>query len=194
MLSGSNTISVDTNFWEKAFADNFASLCSRASRRLTNGNSYEAEDVVSEAYVRVMRYAQDPDSIKNVVSYLWRAVTNVWKTEQVLLRHTRTQSLEDMEAEEIEGLAGIQVEPEVMVLLRNEEAHQELRMKLGPMTLEESRIIELLSDGYTFKEISDQLGTNLSQTRFLWHRFVVRQRSRQGDGHTPHSGNYPRPF
>jgi RNA polymerase sigma factor (sigma-70 family) len=183
MLSGSNAVSVNTNFWEKAFAENFSSLCSRASRRLTNGNSFEAEDVVSEAYLRVMRYSQDPDSIRNVVSYLWRAVTNVWNTQQVLLSNTRTQNLEDMEAEEIEGLAAIRVEPEVMLLLKSEEAHQELRMQLGPLTLEESRIVDLLSKGYTFKEISDQLNKSLKQTRFLWQRFVVRQRRRYADSH-----------
>src|SRR5713226_4886396 len=109
MLSSSDVLSGNGAFWEKAYSDNFATLCARATRRLTHGNSLDAEDAVSEAFVRAMRYAQQPESIRNVLPYLWTVVKNVWTAQQVRLSRTRTDYLEDLDIEELESLPAVQV-------------------------------------------------------------------------------------
>lgn len=178
MLSGSHAISANEAFWAKAYTENFARLCARATRRLTNGNTFEAEDAVSEAFVRGMRYAQDPEAIRNVASYLWTTVKRVWSAQQVRLSNTRTQHLEDMDVDAIERLDAVRVEPEVLRLLDNEATLLAFRMKLGPLTLAEQTLVELRRDGYSFEQIADQFGESVSRTRFRWYRFIARQRKR----------------
>lgn len=178
MLNGGNVLSGNAGFWEKAYSDNFETLCSRASRRLTNGNYIDAEDAVSEAFVRVMRYAQEPESIKNVMSYLWTAVKRVWIAQHVLLSRANTDYLEDMEIDELESIAAVRVEPEIQAILEKQEFLVELKMKLGPLSLEEKALIELRLEGHSLEEIAATLGEDIQRTRFRWYRFVARQRYR----------------
>ena len=178
MLSGANAISTNEAFWEKAYSENFAALCSRASRLLTSGNVAEAEDTVSEAFLRGIRYAQKPEEIRNVVSYLWTTVKRVWSAQQVRLSTARTEHLEDMAAEEIESMAAVQVVPEIQTFLQDEAALIAFRLKLGPLSMAESTLVELRRQGYKFEEIAKLLGENVKLTRFRWQKFIARQRKR----------------
>jgi RNA polymerase sigma factor (sigma-70 family) len=178
MLSSSSVLSGNEAFWEKTYIENFATLCSRASRRLTNGNPVEAEDAVSEAFARVMRYAPNPDAIKSVVPYLWTVVKRVWTAQQVRLSTTRTEHLEDLDAEEIERIPAVRVEPDIQMVLEKEAFQLELRMTLGPMSLEEKALVDLFLKGFSLDEIASTLGEDVKRTRFRWYKFIARQRYR----------------
>ena len=180
MLSSSDVISGNQAFWAKVYSENFATLCARATRRLTHGNSLDAEDAVSEAFARAMRYAPHPESIRNVLPYLWTVVKNVWSAQQVLLSRTRTDYLEDLDIEELESLPAVQVEPEILAILEKEEFLLGLQMKLGPISLEEKALIELRLEGYSLEEIAAHLGEDVRRTKFRWYNFTARQRHRFG--------------
>lgn len=174
----SDVINGNDAYWAKAYSENFATLCARAAKRLTHGNSLEAEDAVSEAFVRAMRYAQHPESIRNVLPYLWTVVKNVWTAQQGRLSTTRTDSLEDLDIEELESLPAFQVEPEILAILQKEDFLLGLQMRLGPISLEEQEMIELRLEGYSLEEIAEQLGEDVRRTQFRWYKFTARQRHR----------------
>jgi RNA polymerase sigma factor (sigma-70 family) len=178
MSCESNALSVNGAFWGKAYSDNFATLCGRARRKLTNGNSYEAEDAVSEAFVRVMRYAQNPESIQSPVSYWWTAVKRVWAAQQDRLEISRTDHLEDMSAANLESLPSLRVDPEVLGELKREESQRDLRLKLGPLSLQEETLLTRYLEGYSLAEIATELNEDVKRTRFRWYRLVARQRYR----------------
>lgn len=178
MLSGANAVLTNEAFWAQAYADNFSRLCSRANRRLTAGNFAEAEDTVSEAFVRVMKYRPDPGAIKNVGSYLWTTVKRVWASQQVRLRTSRTQHLEDMNTDEIESLAAVQIAPEILTLLDQEEIRNQFRLRLGPLSLREETLVDLRRQEYSFEEIAAQLNEDVKFTRFRWNKLIARQRRR----------------
>ncbi len=172
MSIAAETLTVNEGFWSKAYNENFESLCARASRRLTHGNATDAEDVVSEAFLRGMKYAQNPDEIKNVVSYLWTAVKRVWGAQQVRLSATNTEHLEDLTSDQIEA---IRVDPEIQRVL---ESKAEFRRMLGPISLEEERVVKLRLEGYKFEEVAEVMNETPELIRYRWNNFIRRQRSR----------------
>jgi RNA polymerase sigma factor (sigma-70 family) len=182
MSCESEVLSGNDQFWAQLYSDNFATLCHKATRQLTKGNSYEAEDAVSEAFTRVMRYVQDPESIQNSFAYLWTAVRRVWSAQQARLNASLTDRLEDMSDESLEGLAALRVEPEVLGELAKEDSLRELRVKLGPLSLQEETMVKRRLEGYSLQEIAAEFGEDVKRTRFRWYRFTARQRNRLNRG------------
>jgi len=182
MVGGADVLSVNPAFWEKAYSDNFAPLCSRARRQLTNGDPAEAEDAVSEAFMRAMRYAHNPETIQNPLSYLWTVVKRVWAAQNAHSSRTKTDSLDALDTETLESLSSIQVEPEVQAILEREALRDELRLKLGPLTLEEQSLLNLYLEDYSWTEIASMLGEDEKLTRFRWYKFIARQRYRLAKG------------
>lgn len=178
MLSSGDVMNGNDAFWAKAYSENFATLCARAARRLTHGNSFDAEDAVSEAFARAMRYAPQPETIRSVLPYLWTVVRNVWNVQQGRLSTARTAYLEDLDIEELESLPAVQVEPEILAILQKEDFLLGLQMKLGPISLEEQEMLELRLEGYSLEEIAEQLGEDVRRTQFRWYNFTARQRHR----------------
>lgn len=181
MSCESDVLSND-QYWAQVYTDNFATLSSKASRQLTKGNSFDAEDAVNEAFTRVMRYVQDPETIQNSFAYLWTAVRRVWSAQQARLNTSRTDRLEDMSEESLESLAALRVEPEVLGELAKEASLRELRVKLGPLSLQEATLVSRWLEGYSFQEIAAELGEDVKRTRFRWYRFINRQRFRVNKG------------
>jgi len=178
MLSRANEVALNTAFWERAYTENFDRLCTQAAKLLTNGNPVEAEDVVSEAFVRVMRYAPDAGAISNVVSYLWTVVRRVWTDEQVRPTTAQTDHLEDFSRAELDRLKSARVDPEVLSVLERNDFLVELKMKLGPISLEENTLLELFVEGNSLAEIAEVLGEDVKRVRFRWYKFIARQRYR----------------
>jgi RNA polymerase sigma factor (sigma-70 family) len=177
MHGAANTLTANATFWEQAYLDNFDPLCSRASRQLTRGNVVEAEDTVSEAFARAMRYAVNPEIIENTFSYLWTVVRRVWTTQKTS-RDAAVESLDGLNAETVDSLSAIRVEPEVLRTLEQEDNRQQLKLKLGPLTLEERQMVDFYLKGYSWSEMAEERGEDVKQVRFRWYRFVARQRYR----------------
>ena len=174
----SNAVSGNMALWEEAYTANFDTLCSRARQLLTNGNLSQAEDAVSDAFVRIMRYVPNPQKIDTPESYWWTTVKRVWVTQQARPEVAKTASLDEMEPETVDSLPAVQVEPEIIKKLEAVTARKELRIKLGPLSLEERTLIQGRLEGYSFGEIAEQLGENVKLTRFRWHKLKARQRYR----------------
>ena len=110
--------------------------------------------------------------------YLWTVVKRVWMAQQLRLSATRTERLEDLDIEELESLPAVRVEPEIQMALEREDFLLELKAKLGPLSLEESALVELRLEGHSFDEIAARLGEDVKRTRFRWAKFIARQRYR----------------
>ena len=178
MRSGGDVFSGNSAFWAKIYQDNYTPLCSRARRQLTKGNSTEAEDAVSEAFIRVMRYAQNPQGIRNPLPYLWTVIRRVWAAQHAHPSTAMTDRLDDLDIESLESLQYTRVEPEVLEVLEKEDFIRELKLRLGPLTLEEVNLLELRLENYSWEEIASRLGEDANCSRFRWYKFIARQRYR----------------
>lgn len=178
MSCQSNALAETSLFWEKTYSDNFANLCARTRRRLTKGNAFEAEDAVSDAFLRVMQ--KSPEAIQSPASYWWTAIKRGWFDKQTSAIGCRTEYLEDMSPEAVERLASVRVEPKALRALEQEDSWRALRLKLGPLTLEEQKLVKGRLDGLSFEQIARGLGENVKLTRFRWYRLKARQRCRSG--------------
>ncbi len=173
-----NLSTANATFWEHAYMENFPTLCARASRQLTKGNTVDAEETVSEAFARVMRYAVRPEVIENPLSYLWTVVKRVWSTQKVSEDKAMLESLDSMSADAIDRIAAVSVEPEVLKMLDQDENRNQLKLKLGPLSLQERQLVDSYLKGYSWNEVADELGVDAKQIQFRWYRFTARQRYR----------------
>lgn len=178
MHGHANTSTATVNFWEQAYTDNFATLCARASRLLTKGNVHDAEDTVSEAFTRAMRYTVQPEVIANPVSYMWTIIKRVWTTKVTGADETEVESLDALSADAIESQRAVRVEPEVLRVLEQEETRRQLKLKLGPLTLEEQQLVDFRLKGYSWTEVAEELDEDVRKLQFRWYRFTARQRYR----------------
>ena len=178
MNGTANLSTANATFWEHAYMENFPTLCARASRQLTKGNLVDAEETVSEAFARVMRYAVRPEVIENPLSYLWTVVKRVWSTQKLSKDKAMLESLDSMSADAIDRIAAVSVEPEVLKMLDQDENRNQLKLKLGPLSLQEKQLVDFYLKGYSWNEVADELGVDVKQIQFRWYRFTARQRYR----------------
>ena len=176
MPGQSNVLDANVSFWEHAYTQNFASLCARARRKLTHGNSFEAEDAVSDAFLKVM--SRDPEGIQSPISYWWTTVKRVWFDQQTRANVSRTDYIEDLSPENVENLAAVRIQPEVVNTLEGEASWRAFRLRLGPLSLNEQRLVKGRLEGLSFEEIAREMGEDVKLTRFRWYRFRARQRCR----------------
>jgi RNA polymerase sigma factor (sigma-70 family) len=161
-------------FWSRAYKNHFNRLCSRARRLLTNGNTEEAEDVVSEAYLRAIRYVKYPEAIVNLFGYLWMTATRVF-----IVKRRRENSLN---MDSLEGLmrAGRdpKVEPEVFRILESKEFEERMAAGQGPLSPREKQLLVLHLKGHSCDEIAAALGEDARLTRYDLNKVRVKVRYR----------------
>jgi RNA polymerase sigma factor (sigma-70 family) len=149
------------DFWEQAYKNHYKPLCSRARRRLTDGDADEAEDVISEAFMRAMRYVRLPEVIVNLRGYLWTTAKHVLFAKRARENTKHMDSLDQMR----ESGFDIAVEPEVFRVLDNEEYRDTMSVRLGPLNDREKQLLVLHLQGYTCDEIAATMGEDVRVTR-----------------------------
>ena len=145
MSSEAQAVSANAAFWEETYSRNFQKLCSRACRKLTRGRMAEAEDIVSETFVKVMLTKGDASDISHPLQYLWTAIQRAWFSQQARRDVVNTEQLEDMTVKTLEKLASVKLEPKVLETLEREESLHALMCTFGPMSLQEKRWSECVS-------------------------------------------------
>jgi RNA polymerase sigma factor (sigma-70 family) len=148
-------------FWEKAYENNFKPLCTRARRSLTNGNWAEAEDVVSEAFLRVMYYVKNPETIGNLLGYLWLTSKRVWIGKRKKENTAYMDSLDDLLSDGLQPT----VEPDAIRNLENKELEETIRAKQGALTPREKHLLKLYLEGYSCDEIGSLLDEDVRVVR-----------------------------
>lgn len=176
MSCQSDVLVNNISFWENAYSRNFAGLCARARRKLTHGNAYEAEDAVSDAFLKII--SKNPEGVQNPISYWWTTIKRVWFDQQIRSNLAKTDYIEDMGLESIENLTAVRIEPEVLSILEGEDSWRAFRLKLGPLSLSEQQLVKGKLDGLSFEQIARQMGEDIKRTRFRWYRLRARQRCR----------------
>lgn len=178
MTSEAQTIAANTTFWEQTYTRNFDKLCARASRKLTRGRMAEAEDIVSDTFMKVMLAKHDASQIKHPLQYLWIAIKHAWVSQQARRQVVKTVRLEDMSMKTLEKLPGMKLEPKVLQTLESQAALHAMQCRLGPTSLSERTIVRMRLEGYSFRDIAEELGEDLKKTRLRWRNMVLRQRTR----------------
>jgi DNA-directed RNA polymerase specialized sigma24 family protein len=178
MTSEAQTMAANTTFWEQTYTRNFDKLCARANRKLTRGRMAEAEDIVSDTFMKVMLAKDNASQIKHPLQYLWIAIKHAWVSQQGRREVVKTVRLEDMTMKTLEKLPGVKLEPKVLQTLESQDALHAMRCKLGPTSLKEKTMAEMRLEGYSFSEIAEELGEDLKTTRLRWRNMILRQRTR----------------
>lgn len=151
--------------WEAIFLNSKRSLKSQAMR-LTNGESFEAEDLVQDTFLRIFYYSPDPNRIKNPEGYLKRTLKNLWNDK---LREFLEMKMQSIDEENNEALLNQlpSVQPEVIKLLENEVFLERLRIaQIGLKPLEKN-IFKLFLKGYKCDEIAVRVKENKYKVKFV---------------------------
>ena len=178
MTSEAQTIAANATFWEETYNRNFQKLCTRASRKLTRGRMAEAEDIVSDTFMKVMLTKDNTAEISHPLQYLWTAIQRAWFSQQARREVVNTAQLEDMAMKSLEKLPGVKLEPKVLETLEREDALHTMMGNFGPMSIEERKMVEMRLEDCSFSEIAAELGEDLKTTRLRWRNMIVRQRTR----------------
>jgi RNA polymerase sigma factor (sigma-70 family) len=164
-------------FWAQAYENHFKRLCALARRLLTDGNPAEAEDVVSEAFLRAMRYVKNPEAIANLFGYLWVTVKRVLIVKRRKENFANIDSLENLLSTGREPI----VDPQVLRIMENKEFEDAMAVGRGPLTSRERRLLDLHLEGYNCDEIASILGEDVRLVRYDLNavRAKVRYRLKQ---------------
>jgi DNA-directed RNA polymerase specialized sigma24 family protein len=76
----------------------------------------------------------------------------------------------------------------VLAELKREDSQRELRIKLGPLSLQEETLLTRYLEGYSLAEIATELDEDVKRTRFRFYRLVARQRYRFNKGNAQTGG------
>jgi RNA polymerase sigma factor (sigma-70 family) len=147
-------------FWAKFYEEYFKRLCALARCLLTDGNLAEAEDVVSEAFLRVIHYVKNPEAIANLPGYLWITVKRVFIAKRRKEHSAQMESLDDL----LSAGQHPTVEPQVLRILENEELLNALSANKGPLTSREEQLLTLHLQGLSCDEIATVLGEDVRLT------------------------------
>ena len=177
MTSENHALSVNSAFWENAYLETFKELCSRASRKLTRGDSAAAEDIVSQTFVKMMDSGLRIEEIQHPFRYFWTAIKNAWISQQKKREVTATVRLEDLDAKTLEQPA-FKLQPKVQEMLERQDSLEKLIVRFGPLTLEEREMIELIVEGASLSEVAKEMGEDVANTYLRWRRLIFRQRYR----------------
>ena len=178
MTSEAQALSANATFWEETYSRNFQKLCSRACKKLTRGRMAEAEDIVSETFMKIMLTKENVDSINQPLPYFWKAIKRAWFSQQTRREAVNTERLEDMSMKTLDKLAGVKLEPKVLEMLEREESLKAMMYNFGPLSLQERTMVTMHLEGYSFSEIAAALGEDLKTTRLRWRNLIARQRTR----------------
>jgi RNA polymerase sigma factor (sigma-70 family) len=151
-------------YLEKAYKDFYQRLFSFA-RRLVNGKSYDAEDLMQETFCRALMYPADPKGISNPLGYLARVMRNAWRDRWVKEHTAETDSLDELLAGDRARIAEPAVEPDVQRILENEELMAQMKVKQGPLNSREELLLKLHLQGFKCNQIAARLGEDVRLTR-----------------------------
>lgn len=152
-------------FWEAIFLNSRRSLTGQAMR-LTDGESFEAEDLVQDTFVRIFYYSPDPGRIANPEGYLKRTLRNLWNDKLRTFLEMKIQSIDEEDNEALLNQLP-PVQPEVMKLLDNELFQERLRIAQNGLKPQEKTIFKLFLKGYKCNEIAAKINEDVYKVKFM---------------------------
>jgi len=161
-------------FWSEAYENHFDRLCAYMCRNLTRGNRTEAEDVVSEAFLRAMRYTKCPEDITNFFRYLWTTARRIFILKRRAEKDRNIESLDDVLAAERDPVA----EPEVFRILESKEFEEQMAVRQGSLSSREKQLLVLHLQGYSCDEIAAALDEDAHLTRYDLNKVRAKVRYR----------------
>ncbi len=147
-------------FWEGMYLESRERLIAYALR-LSNGNVYDAEDLLQDTFCRILLYTKDPQEIRSPLGYLLTIMRNIWRARRRKEGTVNMISID--EAPSKKGRQNVEpaVEPDALRILEDDERKATVRANLGPLSPREELLLELLLRDYTRAEIADMLGEDV---------------------------------
>ncbi|HKO42933.1 MAG TPA: RNA polymerase sigma factor [Pyrinomonadaceae bacterium] len=162
-------------YFEKAYRELHSPLLAHGIR-LTH-NVPDAEDLVAETFLRVLRYPLPPQLIKDVKAYFHRVLKRVYLDKVRKERASETDSLDDP----VRGKALKQslpsVQPDIQQKLEDEEAWQDF-WGGSKLTSRERLLFILYLQGLKCRDISELLHEDFEGVQQDMNRLLTKVKSR----------------
>lgn len=149
------------DYWAEACMNFHRRLASYA-RSLTNGRTYDAEDLVQETACRALLYSVNPAEIRNPLGYLLRMMRNVWMDKWARQQVADTATLDEV----LNTSSHPTAEPEAYRSLENKEFTAAVLLKTAGLAPREKLLLRLYFEGYEPREIAEELGEDLNRVRY----------------------------
>jgi RNA polymerase sigma factor (sigma-70 family) len=146
-------------YWTKVFEE-FMQTLNIYALRLSNGRSYDADDLRQETFCRALAYSENPECIRNPLGYLLRSMRNIWITKWHKENTAHMESLDELQ-DKMALTNHPTVDSDVFRILENEELAHQLKTIRGPLSDREIKLLELYLEGYKCKEMADILQENV---------------------------------
>lgn len=167
-------------YWMQACEELMQRLMAYALR-LTNGRTYDADDLVQETIYRSLLYSTDPNKVRNPLAYLFTIMRRRWSTKWRKENSANMDSLETLQ--NTKGWKNHPtVAPDALRILENEDLLKALRILLKHLNTRERQLLRLYLKGYKCKEMSQILKEDVRVTQSVLNavKNKVHQRIRRG--------------
>ena len=128
--------------WENLFVQFRRRLLYAYAYRLTR-NAANAEDLVQEAFVRVLGSGHEPDQLRAPLAYVRKTMRNITVDYARKFQGVQFESLEDANNVDL-GKQLPAVDPTVQRDLEDREIRETIKQKSGRLSPREKRLLELL--------------------------------------------------
>lgn len=159
-------------FWERFCIDSYLAIVNYA-RTLVNGDLSAAEDLAQMTIYRVLKYAPNPEGIKNRLAYVLTITKRIW----IDSRKPKEVSIDELLESDPNNPALVGKSDLAAIFERNEDFERQI----GPLTPESNTILLMRLRGFTWQEIADALGESISKTKFRWSAVLQRIHERNRD-------------
>jgi RNA polymerase sigma factor (sigma-70 family) len=155
---GDHPRSENQPFWEARLAENWVKL-HRYACRLSDGDGTEADDLLQELALRILRALPEPAQVECPQAYLMTTLKRLNFTKWSRQRNIKTESLEDEKGKVKQGIPN--VEPDAPRLLDNQDLWETLFKLGGPFTDRENKLLKLHLKAYEATEIAELLNEDV---------------------------------
>ena len=163
MKEGEHTSNEHAPYWAKVCEEFLQRLIAYA-RKLANGRSYDADDLVQETVCRILMYPKNPAEVESPFGYLVTIMRNIWSTKWRAENTANTESLDELQSKKALKNHPT-VEPDVFRILENEEFARKFNNLPGRWTTRERELLRLYLEGYNCKEIADMWNEDVRLVR-----------------------------
>ncbi len=150
--------------WAQAWLDLYQRLAAFA-RKLTGGNSHDAEDLLHDTLVRALQYAKDPQLVGNKLGYLFKVMRNVWNDTLRKRNRAVMLSLDDPNSGQALANSLPPTMPTGPNAIEVRELMKQLEVSKGSLPPSEKRLLELHLEGLSCDEIARRVEQTAGTTK-----------------------------
>lgn len=190
--SKSKAANVPLKSWDQLHQDKYPQMVNLAGRRLPIEERYSDEDIVQDAYVRLLQRHPDPGDLTDPKNFYLRTIQNLSfdrGKSRSRLRRENVVSIDALRSEEEKGMAYELADPgrgpamDAEIKIDNEKYRRTLDSLSEDFTDREKALLALHLEGYTSEEIASMWGEDVKVIRVDKNAVLAKIRYRAQHGH-----------